>query len=923
MIDSVARVGITLGGIAVIIAVLGMLVYLTAEVLPLFRGGWSRLAHSHSVDLPARPVIGTTDEYRGSVLLVLEDGSYLNIEADTGEVLTSGPILEGAPAPTAFASLGEGGAFALGFADGTVSAGTIGFRTDFLTDEASSAPFDDLGIGDRRAAGDGYAERTPEGQIRRTRPSFEMTDPTPLPSGSGAVVRLDFRRSSGAEYIAALRADGTAVLNFVRRIVPLGGGKPRLRLTSTDILFRPAEGEPQVPDWMFVLGDGSSVIAIWKSGVAQRYARAEPEAEAMTLMETVDLAPGEDAVSEASLLLGAQTIILGLADGTVKGAFVARQNTRATPDAQRLTVAHRFAAPPDAGPVTASGISQRDRSFVTGDAQGFVTVRNMTSQKTITRAAAPGGQRIVVAQIAPKTDGVLAVDEAGGVHKWDMSPGHADSSLTALFGRVWYEGEPAPAFTYQAHAGTDNAEPKMSLTPLIFGTIKATVYAMLFAVPIAVLAAIYTSEMLHPRVRLSVKPLIEVMASLPSVVLGFIAAMVIAPFAKDWIPAILVSFVVLPYTALFAAHIWQMLPIRITARLRTWQHLAVVGFVMLAGFAAAWPLGSLVERALFSPSQSEQLVLAGSVQPVTLDELPEWARDRREFSRPELRRLRAYGLYERSGEIVRPVGSVSDPAVAAEIERNRIDRPDIRRWLDGATGSAFPGWVLIMTPVGLALAVLLRSVFIDRRLRALPVSRSGLGAAGRELLKFLATVGLGLLAAAGLAAIVSAMGLDARDSFFGPFSQRNTLVVAIVMGFAIIPIIYTISEDALSGVPGQLRSASLGCGATRWQTAVRVVLPVALSGIFSACMIGLGRAAGETMIVLMATGNTPSMDWNIFSGFRTLAANIAVEMPEAPKDSTHYRVLFLAGLCLFVLTFVVNTGAEVLRQRVRRRGAAL
>ncbi|MFN5959630.1 MAG: ABC transporter permease subunit, partial [Planctomyces sp.] len=153
--------------------------------------------------------------------------------------------------------------------------------------------------------------------------------------------------------------------------------------------------------------------------------------------------------------------------------------------------------------------------------------------------------------------------------------------------------------------------------------------------------------------------------------------------------------------------------------------------------------------------------------------------------------------------------------------------------------------------------------------------------------------------------------------------QRNSLVVAIVMGFAVIPIIYTISEDALSAVPASLRSASLGCGATRGQTATRVVLPVAMSGVFSAVMIGLGRAAGETMIVLMATGNTPIMEWNIFNGFRTLAANIAVSMPEAPEGSTQLRVLFLGGLCLFALTFFINTLAELVRIRVRRRSANL
>ena len=117
------------------------------------------------------------------------------------------------------------------------------------------------------------------------------------------------------------------------------------------------------------------------------------------------------------------------------------------------------------------------------------------------------------------------------------------------------------------------------------------------------------------------------------------------------------------------------------------------------------------------------------------------------------------------------------------------------------------------------------------------------------------------------------------------YIQRNALIVGFIMGFAIIPIIYTIAEDALSTVPEHLRSASLGAGATPWQTAVRIVVPTAMSGLFSAMMIGLGRAVGETMIVLMAAGNTPVMKMNIFDGFRTLSANIAVELPEAPATA--------------------------------------
>ena len=174
-----------------------------------------------------------------------------------------------------------------------------------------------------------------------------------------------------------------------------------------------------------------------------------------------------------------------------------------------------------------------------------------------------------------------------------------------------------------------------------------------------------------------------------------------------------------------------------------------------------------------------------------------------------------------------------------------------------------------------------------------------------------------------LASFLEHAGFDAGDSIVGAFTQRNTLVIGIVMGFAIIPIIYTISDDALQSVPASLRAASLGAGATRWQTTVRVVLPVAASGIFSATMIGLGRAVGETMIVLMATGNTPIMEWNIFEGLRTLSANIAVELPEAERGGTHYRLLFLCGVVLFAMTFLINTTAEVVRLRFRRRSSAL
>jgi phosphate transport system permease protein len=139
------------------------------------------------------------------------------------------------------------------------------------------------------------------------------------------------------------------------------------------------------------------------------------------------------------------------------------------------------------------------------------------------------------------------------------------------------------------------------------------------------------------------------------------------------------------------------------------------------------------------------------------------------------------------------------------------------------------------------------------------------------------------------------------------------------MGIAVMPSIYALAEDALSGVPPSLAEGAEALGATRWQALWRVVLPAASPGLLSAVMIGAGRAVGETMIVLMATGNSPVVNFNIFEGMRTLSANIAVELPETAVGSSHFRVLFLAALVLLALTFIVNTVAEIIRQRLRQR----
>jgi phosphate transport system permease protein len=229
--------------------------------------------------------------------------------------------------------------------------------------------------------------------------------------------------------------------------------------------------------------------------------------------------------------------------------------------------------------------------------------------------------------------------------------------------------------------------------------------------------------------------------------------------------------------------------------------------------------------------------------------------------------------------------------------------------------------------LALPLCFLGVSVFVSRFygrslglvLRKVSQFRAGLLEIGRWVGIVVLAVGCSFA----IAKVLAFLGMDLRGSFMGNYVQRNTLIVGFAMGFAVIPIIYTIAEDALNAVPEHLRAASLGCGATPWQTAIYVVLPTAVSGVFSAIMIGMGRAVGETMIVVMATGNTPIIDMNIFNGLRALSATIAVELPEAVKGGTLYRILFLSGLVLFAMTFVINTVAEVIRLRFRKRAMQL
>jgi len=154
---------------------------------------------------------------------------------------------------------------------------------------------------------------------------------------------------------------------------------------------------------------------------------------------------------------------------------------------------------------------------------------------------------------------------------------------------------------------------------------------------------------------------------------------------------------------------------------------------------------------------------------------------------------------------------------------------------------------------------------------------------------------------------------------FGLLIRLNSVTAGIGLALAVIPIVYTVSEDALSAVPQAFRDGSMALGANQWQTAWRVVLPAATPGVFAACVLGAGRAIGETMIVLMASGNAATMSLDPTRSFRSFSATIAAELGEVVHGDPHYRVLFFIGAALFVITFFLNLAGHAYVGRLKRK----
>ena len=705
--DRVAAWVVRGGGAGVVMAVLLIAVFLVLETVPLTRK--PVLGVEALVASAPPPVVGGVEPFVEAAWILDEDGSLSLVDLNNGELLERDRSLnlrDGERVVQAKVEVAQQSVVAL-TSRGRIAELALAFVVDYDAELNRSHSFDEIDVR-------WLLEEESDVPIR----DFAFFD-----HGRGFLVAV---------------VDETGGLRLVRANVKrsLVGGES-IRRESSEVPVQ------QVTHVAFL--EGGRLVAAVEGGGLHGFDRdLEPRG---------DLA-GEGAVRILQPLIGSGSVLVGREDGSLERCVLEPQ----TVGPPRLSIGHRFTE-------RVEGLRQlvpspRTRVFATigGEAVGI-------GQATVGRlyenfSADTAGWWAM----SPREDHLVAFRPDRRVAVFPLDLGYPGVTAQTLFLPVLYEGAAEKEFTWQSTGGTDAYEPKTSLVPLLIGTLKGTFWALVFTVPLAIAGALYTARFLHGRAREFVKPFVELLAGIPSVILGFVGARYIAPAIEERMIALFLVPVALLGFSLIVGILWARLPLRVRRR---WSENRVPFLLVPAYALIAW-------------------------------------------------------VFFQNG---------------AALEESLL-------------GMSFRQWA----PQALDL----------------------------------------------------------------PFEQRNSVVVGLAMGFAVAPLIFTLAEDAYRNVPSRLSDASLALGATPWQTAVRVIEPPARPGVIAAVMLGFGRAVGETMIVLMATGNTPIMDWNPLQGFRTLSANLATELPEAPHGESLYRILFLSAVLLFGLTFMVNSLAEIIRVRGRK-----
>ena len=726
--DHLTRWYVFIGGLAVLGAITLIFFFLGYVVFPLFQGADLNARQALTpvwMQDAGKPLMLSVEEQNQVGMRVSDKGLVLFFSAKTGDELSrvSLPL----PAGTQVTSIGEdqpgNPVVVLGLSNGQALVFRHSYRVTYPDNKKTITPAIEYPYGETPITLD------PQGRAL-DHVNLSVNDSTLVLAGS-----------SGAQL---------NVLSMAREENMMTGevtnSETRIDLPQMTEQVKALYVDPR-QQWLYVVNGRAQadVFSLRDKSLNGRYKLADDATTEITA---------------STQLVGGISMIFGDSKGGLSQWFMARD-----PDGeQRFKHIRSFQM--GTSPIVEITAEQRRKGFLALDAAGEIGVFHSTAHRTLLVEKIAEGPGIMA--LSPRANRFI-VEEGGKLLPLTLKNPHPEVSWSALWSKVWYENYDEPKYVWQSTAANTDFEPKMSLAPLTFGTLKAAFYAMLLAAPLAVAAAIYTAYFMAPSLRRKVKPVIELMEAMPTVILGFFAGLFLAPYVEGHLPGIFSLLMLMPIGILVAGFTWSRLPESIRLRVPDgWESMILIPVILFVGWLS-----------LYMSPYMEAWFFGG----------------------------------------------------------------DMRLWISHDLGITY--------------------------------------------------------------------------------DQRNALVVGLAMGFAVIPNIYSIAEDAVFSVPRGLTLGSLALGATPWQTMTRVVILTASPGIFSALMIGMGRAVGETMIVLMATGNTPVMEMNLFEGLRTLAANVAVEMPESEVGGSHYRVLFLSALVLLLFTFVMNTLAELIRQRLRKKYSSL
>jgi phosphate transport system permease protein len=726
--DRFTRWYVLVGGLAVLAAITLIFFFLAYVVVPLFRGAQLTVEpplHPAWMQDIGKPLVYALEEQNEAGMRVSEQGVALFFNAHTGEELSRTQLPIPADVTVTASAKDQPGAplVVLGLSNGQALVFRHTYRVTYPDGNKTITPAIEFPYGNTPIVLD------PQGRALE-RVSINANDSSLILAGSTGG-QLNVLQLTSEENMMT-----GEVTNEQKRI-----DLPQMNQTVKALFIDPRQ------QWLYVINGRAQadVFSLRDRSMNGRYKLSEN---------------AETQVTASAQLVGGISLIIGDSKGGLAQWFMARDED----GEPRLMQIRTFQM--SNSPIIQISSEQRRKGFTALDASGKLGVFHSTAHRTLLIEQVVDGAGIYA--MSPRAN-TLMVEANGALQPLTLHNPHPEVSWSSMWSKVWYENYDKPAYVWQSTAANSDFEPKMSLAPLTFGTLKAAFYAMLLAAPLAIAAAIYTAYFMAPGMRRKVKPVIELMEAMPTVILGFFAGLFLAPYVEGHLPGIFSLLLLTPLGILGAGFMVSRLPEAIRLRIPDgWESAILIPVILLVGWFALY-MSPFLETWWFGG--------------------------------------------------------------------------DMRLWISNDLGITY--------------------------------------------------------------------------------DQRNALVVGLAMGFAVIPNIYSIAEDAVFSVPRGLTLGSLALGATPWQTLTRVVILTASPGIFSALMIGMGRAVGETMIVLMATGNTPVMEMNLFEGLRTLAANVAVEMPESEVGGSHYRVLFLSALVLLLFTFVMNTAAELIRQRLRKKYSSL